>query len=277
MDTQRFLRHTALCITGIVIILLGIQVSQPEDARGKILSASSLFDLSIVTYKNGQTELIYNDYDYSREHPKHWDVHAVIDAIPSDDPRYPEFKAPNIVLIGTSPQKSIYTFDDPSSNECQRNILYLDRTKMEKEEFILSRTDYCVQNIVDEWDLTTFFAVNPENTRVALGSVVDGEIFASIDVANVSSRPGHNWENTKIAFVTGEVNPEGDTRKLLLWDVEANVLIDKTDILKTVEGDIGFIHYVRETDSFDLYDGNFDPTLNGEGEFGAYKKVGSFK
>ncbi len=276
MEKQVFLKHTALFIAGIGIII-GIQVLHPEIMRGKVLSASSLYDLSLVTYEKGQTELIYNDYDYSLDDPKNWDVRAVVDAIPSDDPRYPEFIAPNIALIGASPQKIVHTFDDPNSNGCQRNILYLDRTKMEKEKFTISRTEYCVKSIVDEWDLTTFFAVNPENTKIALGSTTDGNILASIDAANVSSRPGHNWENTKIAFVTGDVSPEGDNRKLLLWDVNANVLIDKTDVLKTIQGDIGFIHYVHETDSFDLYDGNFDPTLHGEGEFSAYKKLGSFK
>lgn len=277
MEKQLFFRRTAPFILGIGIIILGVQILSPAIVRGKVLSASSMYDLSIVTYEKGQTELIYNDYDYSLDDPKHWDVRSVIDAIPSDDPRYPEFKAPNIALIGASPQKLVHVFDDPNSNGCQRNILYLDRTKMEKEEFAISRTEYCVKNIVDEWDLTTFFAVNPENTKIALGNTVDGKIFATIDAANVSSRPEHNWENTKIAFVTGGLSLDGDTRKLFLWDVNASVLIDKTDILKTVEGDIGFIHYVRETDSFDLYDGNFDPTLNGEGEFGAYKKLGSFR
>ncbi len=278
MKKPLFLRHTALLIAVAGITALSIQTLRPAVMRGKVLSASSLYDLSIVTYETGKTELIYNTYDYSLlNNPEHWDVRATVDAIPSDDSRYPNFKAPNIALLGASPQKVIHIFDDPDSNECQRNILYLDQTKMEEAEFTLSRTDYCVKNIVDEWDLTTFFAVNPENTKIALGHTADGKIFASINAAHVSSRPGHNWENTKIAFMTGWASPqEEDTRKLFLWDVNANVLIDKTDVLKTVTESVGFIHYVRETDSFELYNGDFDSTLNGEGPFSAYKKLGSF-
>lgn len=277
MEKRLFIRHTAFLIAAAGIVIIGIQTFHPTIARGKVLLASSMHDLSIVTYQKGKTEFIYNDYDYSLENPENWDVRAVVEAIPSDDRRYPEFRAPNISLIGTSSQKAIYAFDDPNSDGCQRNILYLDRTKMEKEKFTISRTDYCIKNIVDEWDLTTFFAVNSQNTKIALGNTADGKILASIDAANVSSRPGHNWENTKIAFVTGEVSPEGDSRKLFLWDVNAGVLIDKTEVLRKVESNIGFIHYVRETDSFDLYGDEFDPRFNGVGAFGAYEKLGSFK
>ncbi|MEK7632270.1 MAG: hypothetical protein AAB473_00580 [Patescibacteria group bacterium] len=277
MKALRSLGNTAFFIVGMMIILIGAQAFSPIIVRGKVLSASSLYDLSIVTYEKGETEFIYNDYDYSSSSPRSWSVRATVDAIPSRDPGSPEFKAPNIELIGASEHKEVHVFDDPDSNECQRNILFLDRTKMEKEHFVISRTDYCVKNIVDEWDMTTFFAVNSENTKIALGNVADGTIFASIDAANVSSRPGHNWENTKIVFTVGEMTRDDDTRKLFLWDVNANILIDKTAVLRTVNEDIGFIHYVRETDSFDLYSGNFDSTLHGEGEFRAYKKLASFK
>ncbi len=272
MKKQLLFGRAVLFITGIGIALIGTQAFYPQITRGKVLSASSLYDLSIVTYKIGQTELIYNDYDYSLNIPDYWDVRTVVDAIPSEDSRYPEFRAPNIVLIGASPQKVIHIFDDPASNECQRNLLYLDRTTMNKEKFTISRTDYCIKNVVDEWDMTTFFAINPENTKIALGNTADGKIVASINVANVSSRPGHNWENTKIAFVTGGINFEGeDTRKLFLWDVNASVLIDRTEALEAIESNIGLIHYVHDTDSFDLYDDRFEVTLGGEGKVGSFK------
>lgn len=277
MEKQLFLRRAALLIAGAVVVTMGMQTFHRAFVREKVVSASSVYDLSIVTYENGKTELIYNEYNSYLDNPEHRDLRAVVDAIPLDDPRYPEFKAPSFTLIGASPEKIIYTFDDPDSNGCQRNLLYLDRTKMEKEAFAISRTDYCVKNIVDEWDLTTFFAINRENTKIALGDTATGEIFASIDATNVTSRPGHNWENTRIVFVTGENSPEGDTRKLFLWDVNANILHDKSHVLTTFEGNIVFFHYVRETDAFDMYDGDFDPSLNGEGEFGAYKKLGSLK
>lgn len=277
MKVLRLFGNAAFFIVGIFIVLMSAQIMYLVVARGKVLSASSLPDLSIITYQKGETEFIYHDYDYSLDNPRPWDVRATVDAIPSEDPRYSEFQAPNIELIGASSQKVAYIFDDPDSRGCHRNILYLDRTMKEKERFVTSRTDYCIKSIVDEWDLTTFFAINSENTNIALGNTADGKILASIDAAHVSVRPGHNWENTKIAFVTGEMNSEGDARKLFLWDVNANVLIDKTDVLKTVKSDIGFIHYVREADSFDLYDGNFDPASSGEGEFRGYKKLGSFK
>lgn len=230
------------------------------------IEAKSSYGLDLVTYNNGKTEIIYKDFDYSKIESG-WVLRTEVDALPNGDPRFPSFMAPNVTFQGSTWHHAVYTYDDPGSMGCQRNILYINREAKSNETITKTHVPYCIWNTLDTNDINRFFAKSEDETKLIVGSYTDGSILSEIAAPDrMNSQAVSNWENTKLAFFSGQCDLGGDTFRIYIWDTKLGTVIDKRPTLNLRDcGQIagGELVYNHDTDAFDVFDNNGDRTYLG--------------
>lgn len=131
---------------------------------------------NVVAYADGTAEFI--SADDTPDQVTHV-YRAKIPAIPVENSEF--YIVPTFIFQGGAWQREVYTYNDPESENCSRNILYKDRVnKLVKQ----SRIDYCIQMnaTLDGHDITHFFATSSDGISIAVGAYENGNIVASHDV-----------------------------------------------------------------------------------------------
>jgi hypothetical protein len=210
-----------------------------------------------------------------------------IPANKGDGRQQPVFIAPYFTFQGSNWQREVYTYNY-AGNDCDTKILYINRAEKSAETLKTFDVPYCIKQTLDIRDFTRFFATSEDGKAVAVGTYEDGRIIASANVdsaatgtsitafkdpkapkvywppaiTGTSTLPAaglvaSNWENTKLAFMSGACDTEnGDTVKFTIWDTAKGTLTNKRaslrapDCAKATELTAA---YDRDSDAFDIY------------------------
>jgi len=251
-----------------------------------IVDAETVQNLKLVTFSNGTTKILYHDYDYAPIEPG-WDLTMTIPAAKGDGRQQPVFIAPHFTFRGSNWEREVYTYNYPD-NGCDTKILYINRVAKSAETLKISDVPYCIRQTLDIHDYTHFYAESIDAKTVAVGNYEDGKILASVNVdsavtdtsdssfkdqkapkvywppiindksqVQVLTWLASNWENTKIAFMSGACDQEdGDRMKFLIWDTTKGTLINKRASLHITNcGEAGgfAFAYDHNSDAFDIY------------------------
>lgn len=256
----RKLSLSLIFVAAAAVVLYAIIIRHLEP---RIISVQTVQNLGLVTFSDGNTHVIFHDYDYASMGTG-WDVSTIIPAVSADQGRQlPLLVAPQVTFRGSNWQREIYTYAN-TWDGCQNMILYINREAKSYEVIKKVSTDYCISQVLDKNDFTQFMGISPDNSTLAIGRFIDGKIIASVELPIIGGVPGgvsgvvSNWENTKLAFFSGGCDLNGDTLQLLIWDTTTGSLIDHRASLHTSDcSPISYIVYNRGTDSFDVYNNNF--------------------
>ena len=130
---------------------------------------------------------------------------------------FPNYRVPNVIFQGGAWQREVYSYNDPSNEQCSQNILYKDRVKKIVKQL---HVDYCLQedSALDEHDITHFFATSADGKSIAVGTYEDGAIVASHAIPDgmmVHDRV-FSWDLTRgiITFVSSTVAGISDSTDL---------------------------------------------------------------
>lgn len=131
---------------------------------------------NVVAYADGTAEFI--SADDTPDQVTHV-YRAKMPAIPVGNPKF--YIVPTFIFQGSAWQRAVYTYNDPDSENCSRNILYKDRVNKFVKQL---RVDYCIQMnaTLDEHDITHFFATSADGNSIAVGTYENGNIVASHNV-----------------------------------------------------------------------------------------------
>jgi hypothetical protein len=216
---------TALVICGVSISIYNL-LKTPQ-----LLSVQMVKNLGLASFSNGETQVIFHDYDYAKDKPG-WDLRTTIPAVTADDGRQlPKLVPPPVVFRSSSWQHEIYTYAN-EWNGCQQNILYINRAAKARGVIQTIPTNYCLLQTLNEAESTTFLGTNTDTSALVIGSYLDGQILATTpmlepqaftSLLSLASDPQH----TQVAFISGQCNPDSDSVKIYVWDTRSATLVNR--------------------------------------------------
>lgn len=246
---------TVLVISGVSIgIYLLLQTP-------RLLSVQMVKNLGLASFSNGDTQVIFHDYDYAKDKPG-WDFQTTIPAVSADDGRQlPKLVPPPVVFRNSSWQHEIYTYAN-EWNGCQQNILYIDRSAKARGAIQTIPTDYCLLQTLSEAEPTIFLGTNTDASALVIGSYLNGQMLATTpplepqafaSLLGLAADPQH----TQVAFISGQCNPDGDSVKIYLWDTRNGTLVNRRPELSLDDcNEPVNITYNPASQAFDVYGEN---------------------
>lgn len=210
----------------------------------------------VVAYADGTAEIVITD-GVPSDLPVHT-FRLTVAALRDDSGHY---RVPNLIGMGSTWERAVYTYDDPESDFCQRNIFYMDRVSKTVKS---SRLNYCITESANR-DATHFVALSMDGGTVAVGTFEDGAIVATHAVPTdmtLLGTPVFNWEMTKAALyfsnpVACGPDPECEVARpadeVYLWDLVTGdwKQVPLPTYSVPVDTTASFLQYNHDTDTFE--------------------------
>ena len=193
-----------------------------------------------VAYSDGTAEIAIND----NFHGNYVVYSARVDAIYDG-----HYFAPNLIYRGGTWDRVVYTY--AQDNYCEDKIFYMDR---DQKSARVMNSDYCIEKTLDEHDIKCFFGTKNNLGEVVIGTYDNGAVISKIIIPYAIGRPINgsfvvsNWELTKLIVPVGNCDKGARDMKIFLWDVEAQIIEDKTPL--NFNCNIEGIHYEHDRDIF---------------------------